>query len=270
MAFDEVTLGQISDEVKADPSFAEISKGDLNSTVKNLIDSQKTMGRAILLPDEKDPDDKKVEKYNSIYEKLGRPKTHADYNLEEIFGEEHKDKGPELERYLKAFHEAGLSSRQAKRLVAEYAAEMGEKAVSKEKALELLSTGDPDNKVDGWGEKTPEMVGVAKQGLAKFDPDGELTAWLESSGVGNQPAVLRFLHRVGASFREDSPPKTTDRAGGAIDKTAAQSKVATIMNDRNHPYWDKAKAGHKEAIAEVYELNKIIHGTKVESVTGTH
>lgn len=270
MAFDEAALSQISDEVKADPSFAEISKGDLNSTVKNLIDSQKTLGRAILLPDERDPEDKRSEKYNSIYEKLGRPKAHTDYKTEEIFGAEVELPQGKTERYLKAFHEAGLSTKQANRIVREYLADLSETTVTKEKAIEALSLGDPENNIQGWGEKVEAMVGVAKTALVKFDPDGRLSGWLESSGAGNAPEVLRFLHSVGVALAEDKTPARQELPGGPVGKDAAQSRLTEILNDKAGPYWNRKLAGHNEAVQEVAQLQAILHGTKVEAVTGTH
>jgi hypothetical protein len=54
------------------------------------------------------------------------------------------------------------------------------------------------------GAKFDESIGVAKGALTQFDPDGKLSALLDSSGMGNHPEVVRFLHRVGKAIGQDT------------------------------------------------------------------
>src|SRR5262249_33118511 len=153
----------------------------------------------------------------------------------------------QVERYQKAFHEAGLSPKQAARLVKEYQSELGSIAPqSIEDAIKAVAVGD-EGKNNGWGDRTEANIGIAKAVLAKFDKDGEFTAWLDSTGLGSHPQMLRLFHKIGQQFGEDVTPGTTTRSSGAPDKSAAQSELATIMNDRKHPYWNQTATGHAEA-----------------------
>src|SRR5512145_127889 len=145
---DETIVNSLPEELRKDPQFAEVQKGDLPGVFKNLFDSQRTLGRAILLPDEKDPEEKKVEKINSVYDKLGRPKSHSEYDFKDVLPEGFD--GSKLERYAKAMHEAGLNSSQAKRIVKEAMAELSEGTLSVEKAVEIMTVGEGDFK--GWGD----------------------------------------------------------------------------------------------------------------------
>ncbi len=265
MPLDEGIVNSLPEDIRKEPSFAEIQKSDLPGVFKNLIDSQKTLGRAIILPDEKDPEEKRVEKLNSVYEKLGRPKTHAEYDFKDVIKDGEVDPA-RVEKYQKIFHEAGLSNAQAKRLIA---AAMEESAggLSAESAMQALSQGD--EKHTGWGEKIEENIGVAKAALVKFDTDGELLSFLETTKLGNHPVVLRFLHSIGSQLAGDKTPGVESRAGN-LDKSSAQSKLAEIMSNKAHPYFDRKSPGYTQAQAEVKRLHEVIYGDEVVAELGTH
>lgn len=268
MPLDETLVNSLPEEIRNEPSFAEISKGDLPGVFKNLIDSQKTLGRAILLPDEKDPEERRLEKLNSVYDKLGRPKTHGEYDYKDVtekateYGitEEHLGKFGEI------FHQAGLSQSQVKTIVGAYVEHMAGSSLTKEYVLKAVAEG-VEGKNNGWGDKTEANLGIAKSALVKFDTDGEFLALLEQSRLGNHPATLRFLHNVGLPHKGDSTPRVEDRAG-VSSPAQAQAKIAAIQNDKNHPYHDRSKAGHREAVEEMSNYFKIVHGEKVEAVIG--
>ena len=101
------------------------------------------------------------------------------------------------------FKSANLTNDQASTIVKMYADEI--------KRVQDVHAGQSK----AWAEETksdPEIggehfdamksnVGVA---LRKFDPNKELGRVLEDSGLGNHPAVLRFIHKVGAALAEDT------------------------------------------------------------------
>ena len=96
---------------------------------------------------------------------------------------------------------------------------------------------------DGWaessrtdkefgGEKLQENLALAKKALDQFAPKGsdgsaaEFRTLLETTGLGNNPEVIRFLVRVGKGISEDGfvsgrngTPPPTDRASILYDKT---------------------------------------------------
>jgi hypothetical protein len=266
MPLDEGIVNSLPEDIRNEPSFAEIQKSDLPGVFKNLIDSQKTLGRAIILPDEKADEKTRAEKLNSVYEKLGRPKSHEEYDFKEVIGENKIDPA-RLEKYQKVFHEAGLSNSQGARLL-QVALEEASSAFNVEDTIKALATGDEKHK--GWGEKVEEMIGLAKLPLSKFDTDGEVTAFLEETGLGNHPAIIRFLHNIGTQLKGDSVPPRIENRGGTLDKAGAQSKLAAIMSDKKHAYWDRSNPGYRQAQEEVANLNKVIFGEDVVGELGTH
>jgi hypothetical protein len=268
MALDEGIINSLPEDIRNEPSFAEIQKGDLPGVFKNLIDSQKTLGRAIILPDDKATPEEHAAKLNSVYDKLGRPKAHTEYDFKDVITEDAGIDPTRLEKFNKVFHEAGLSQGQAKRLVAAYLSDLSENSLDPKTAIQTLTQGDEKN--PGWGEKFAENVGVAKLPLVKFDESGEITSLLEQTGLGNHPAVLRFFHKIGSQLTEDGTPGRVENRAGALDKGGAQSKIAAIQNDKNHPYHDRSKPGFKEAQAEMQKLFAIVYGDEVVAEVGTH
>jgi hypothetical protein len=260
MPLDEGFVSSLSDEVKSDPAFAEIQKTDHNGLVKNLIDSQKTLGRAILLPDEKDDETKRIEKLNQVYNKLGRPESHDKYDFKDVIGE-----GVDVEKlgkWTKTFHDAGLSQSQAKSLIQAF-----KEDVASDLTIETLQAALKDGE-GGWGDQFDANIAIAKRPLAMAGEAGAaMQEFLEESRAGNDPRVVKFMHALGLNMKEDSTPRQQERSG-VLDKTAAQAKVAEMMNDKTHPYWNRGMAGHVEANAEMKKLNEIIYGSQTVATIG--
>lgn len=68
------------------------------------------------------------------------------------------------------------------------------------------------------GDKLDENVGIAKLALDKFGTPG-LLKWLDQ-GSGNNPDLVRLLHKVGLTLREDDPGGGEGAGGDA--KTPAE------------------------------------------------
>jgi hypothetical protein len=261
MPLDESIVSSLPEEIRNEPSFAEIQKGDMTSAFKQFIDTQKTLGRAVILPDEKDDETKRTEKLNSVYDKLGRPKSHEEYDFKGVI-EDAVDK-EQLGKWTKTFHEAGLSNGQAKRLIQAFKEDMSSSSATIEKLTATLKDGP-----DGWGDKFEANVAIAKRPLAMAGEAGAaMIEFLEETMAGNDPRVVKFLHALGSTMGEDRTPRTQERSG-PLDKTSAQAKVAEIMGNRQHPYFNRGMPGHAEALEEMKKLNEVIHGVTTVATIG--
>ena len=61
-----------------------------------------------------------------------------------------------------------------------------------------------------WGDKYEENIAKAKKAVSHFDKDGELTEFLQKTRAGDNPKVLRFMHKLGKSLDEDGFMKGDD------------------------------------------------------------
>lgn len=82
--------------------------------------------------------------------------------------------------------------------------------------------------VEGWvqaakadkdigGDKFSENLGVAKAAIDKFGSP-ELKALLDSTGIGNHPAVVKFAFAVGKAISEDGFVPGAPKVAVAVDK----------------------------------------------------
>ncbi len=113
-----------------------------------------------------------------------------------------------------------LTNREANKLVPLYAAQV--------KKMEQRAANAWNDRLEGWknevmadrelgGDKLPATTTAAAKAIVAFSPNtGEAQALrevLESSGLGNHPAVIRFFSRVGKAVSEDMLHRS-DSTGG--------------------------------------------------------
>ena len=68
------------------------------------------------------------------------------------------------------------------------------------------------------GAKLPDAIANGKRVLQQFG-DKALTTWIEDTHLGDHPAFLRFMDRVGRAIKEDSI--VISRPGGADERSIA-------------------------------------------------
>lgn len=115
--------------------------------------------------------------------------------------------------------ELGLDSAKAQKLFDLYATQQAESLKVAEAEGQKLHQGWLDaQKGDAeiGGEKLPASINNARRAIAKYGTP-ELRAFLNDTGVGDHPELLRFVSRVGAAMREDSVGGTAAAAGSTND-----------------------------------------------------
>ena len=91
-----------------------------------------------------------------------------------------------------------------------------------------------------------EITSLPKRGFGVPLDDwlrGPLSTW---AGELLDPALLA----------EDGVVSSTGLPSGAD----AKKKIMDVRNDKNHPYHDPRKPGHKEAVEEMNRLYELLHG----------
>lgn len=131
------------------------------------------------------------------------PETYADFTMPE---------GVELdaaavEQFAPVFKDLGLTQDQAQKLVDIEASRVQASEAGQVEAFNQL--------IDGWkneslndsefgGDKFEESIGQAQKAIGEFGSP-ELKKLLDEHGVGNHPAMVRFMVKVGQTLKEDSP-----------------------------------------------------------------
>ncbi len=105
------------------------------------------------------------------------------------------------------FKELGLTQKQAQALVEKYASSIQAKAEKQGEAwAATVDKWAADAKADKeiGGDKWPVTTADAQRAIKAFGSD-DLREYLNASGGGNHPSLIRFMAKVGATLKEDSP-----------------------------------------------------------------
>lgn len=178
-------------------------------------------GRTLLLP--KDADDKAA--LDAIYDKLGRPKTATEYEIELPEGADttFADTAKEW------FHKAGLTKDQAKNVTEAYkAAELD--------AVQAQTTRHADE-VDGlkkeWGAEFDKRVEVGKAAVKAAGMTDEHTKAIELA-IGPASAAKMFEF-FGRNYVDGSPPEQSARTSPSfanMNPAQAKTKIDELYSDQ--------------------------------------
>lgn len=130
-----------------------------------------------------------------------------------------------LESFSAAAKDANLSQDAAQKLLEEMAPALAERQQAQVKAVQegWLEASKTDKEFGG--EKLQENLAVAKKAMDAY-ASPELKTLLQTTGLGNNPEVIRLFVKVGKSISEDgfvpgspTPTGEGDRAKRLYDKT---------------------------------------------------
>lgn len=248
---------QLPPEMQSDKVFAAFKGKALGDLAKSYVEKEKMIGSSIRLPGEKDTPEEKQAKLNDIHNKLGRPAKPEEYTLEmpELTPAMAWDDGKVSE--FKTFaHKLGISNDTANELLKFYADEVNGilpdlDTINRETRQKLVGeVGEPMYK---------RMVGFAYKAARHYGGE-EYIKHLDSSGLGSDEWTIRVLAKAGRDLSEHGvvEPESIGM-NGAVTSESAKSKIAEIMNDKEHAYHKRNRGGHEEALEEMSRLHRIAY-----------
>jgi hypothetical protein len=215
------------------------SKEDL---LKGYINAQKMIGADKIPVPGKYAEDTE---WDGVFKKLGLPEL-DEYNLDAGLLE-NKDF---FEAFRKEAHEARVLPNQAQKLYNWY------NEYSKN-ALDTMQAGIEQRQIEAeetlkeeWGEEYEANLRSARLALKAID-DTNLNAYLDETGMGDNPVMIRALSKLGSRLVDDK----ILGEGSALTsgKEQSQAFVNDVMANANHPARDKAHPLHKQAVRELEE-----------------
>lgn len=134
---------------------------------------------------------------------IGVPESPESYEFPQIEGEEND---PAMVAWAqKVFFESGLSAEQASSIGQHWNAFMvGLVKEREENAAKAEKEADDKLKVD-WGADYDKNKELTKRAFVKFGGE-DLVAYLEESGAGNHPALIKAFFEIGKAMGEDDSP----------------------------------------------------------------
>ena len=235
----------LPEDIREDPSLQPLQ--DVNALAKSYVHSQKMLGAdKVVVPGKYATPDE----WRSFYHKVGLPQEVNDYEVtsantdvdEEFF----KD-------YKEASHKAGVLPSQAQEMFNWYldkaSAEVQRQEVEEEQSIEnSLKTLQTD-----WGNAYEVKLNAARNAVNHFGDDG-LKDYLDSSGLGNNPNLIKVFSKIGETLSDDSFKGDSNPGNYGRTPEQAQAEINEIMADPKHPYFDKQHPNHKKALEDMQRL----------------
>ena len=224
------------------------SARDVLGSYQNL---EKLMGsERLALP----PRDAGAEAWGPVWEKLGRPKAAAGYELQAPEGRPYDAESADW--YRQTVFDLGLSQDQAAKLhdalLARFPVGTVEEADEMNEPLDLKRQ---------WGPDFERNLAAARRAYATFMADGnagEADFHAIADQLGEGP-LMDLLARVGRATAEDSiTARAEARSGGPRSAADAKAEIARLQqaakSDARHPYINKTHPEHAATVKRMEDL----------------
>lgn len=233
----------LPEDVRSAPSLENIN--DVGALAKGYVESQRMIGGRIPIPKDDNP-----ESWNEVYAKLGRPESADKYEFqrpEDVKWDESREKA-----FLERAHAMGLNNKQVQELIS-WDGELAKNSMNafKESSVAALK--------EEWGDGYDKNIAAAQRAINSLGDD-ELKSFLDETGMGNHPVMIKFANKIGQLMSED---KAEGDGGNSLsmDPSTAKQKIAAILSDPNDLYHasHQGKPGHQERIYQVQALFELAY-----------
>lgn len=227
---------------------------DVPSLAKSYMELEQHLGKSTVLPGE----DAKPEDYDAFFKKWGRPDKFDEYKFPEKLPEgmaiDEKFGGS-----VKALaHDLGLNKKQFDKLVkwgVEQSVGMSQlKQQQAEEGMKSLKT--------EWGFSYDNNIEKAHRALAllvNFDDKHPMVKIIDETGLGDNPAFIKFLVELGDRFGEDGLVGDNKNKELEVKVEDAKKKINEMRADQKGPYWNENDPRHNDAIKEMARLYEIAY-----------
>lgn len=262
---------ELPDSLQQDPTIQNTK--DVTGLAQQLVDSQAMIGRSVRMPgpDASEeartafyddlvkvpgvvrlPADDDKDGWDAFHSKLGRPESPEEYKVARPEGTKLPD-GFE-KPYLDTLHAIGASQRQ----VDTFMSQLYEQAGAVNQQTDAAMADFKSAMTEKYGAGLDQYLDLADRAAASLG----ISDVIEEHGLNtdvqfaNAMVTLGRILEEGGSALEDLQ---LDSSGSQYELTPdeANARINEIQNNKEHPYHDKRKPGHKEAVAEFLRLHEI-------------
>lgn len=186
----------------------------------------------------------------AVYDRLGRPKTAADYKLPVPEGVDVKF----AENVSGWMHEVGLNTKQATTLAGKWNEYMAGVAKAQTEATTARAATDNQALKVEWGNKYDSNVALVDRAAAAFGMDQkQVTALRDAMGPA---AAMKFLLNIGSKLGHDDNfvPAGDNQGFTGMSPEQAMTEIATLRKDKG--FQEKFTKGDAEAKAKWTKLHQ--------------
>lgn len=220
--------------------------GEIAEQYRNLLKLRGVGADKLLRTPDSYTDVKEQEQaWNQIFDRLGRPKTAAEYGIE------NKEDADGSKFMADTFHKAGLTKTQAETIVKNLTERnQGIQKTSLENQ-QLMAKQSVDKLKQEWGATYDNNLQIAKRGATALGwDDKKVDQMAGTMGVGE---TIRMLNDVGRRVGEGTFI-TGNKGAETFTPDTAQAKIKQLMTDRS--FTEKLMNGDAQAKAQWQTLHE--------------
>ena len=242
-------------ELRGNPSLAQFQGKSWEEVGPNLaksyVETKSMIGADKMLR----PTDKWTDKeYGDLYTQLGRPDAPDKYSMPDVqMPEGLKMDEAKIAERKSLYHKAGLSDKQAKALIEADLTFVKSSYEADKQSTESAKLSAESSLKQEWGDKFQANIELARSVVAKFG-DEQFTRYIEESGLGNDPRLIKMLAKAGQGLMED---RATGKGTTEISPSAAHamSELTQLKGDKE--FMDKFVSGDKYAVQKFNYLHQV-------------
>ena len=245
----------ISQEYRDDQNIQKFT--EIDALAKSYINATKMIGQdKMVIPNNNSTDDQ----WNEVYEKLGRPESAEKYKLEAKSDVVPMDEGA-IKSFAEQSHKLGLNNKQAQGILEFYKNSMEGTAKQAQVDTETAQAQSAQELRQEWGRDFDAKIKQAGA-LAKANINADVLDMQLQNGtrLGDHPEIIKGFAKIANMMSEDKIIATESESVNTVKDL--ESEIASIMNNRAGPYWNKQHPDHDKLVQQVYTLREMANSNK--------
>jgi len=244
-------MQSLPEEMQSNESLSKFS--DIEALAGSYVNAEKMIGKdSITVPTTED-------EWASAYNKLGRPEESSGYELKA------PDDLPEGvtfdEEMMNGFkakaHEAGLNQKQIESLNSWYWDHTTQAYNTLNESADDSQTKSVETLKKEWGERYDVNLTMAQRAVEKFGDDS-FAEYLEQTGLGDNPQMVRFMHAIAkANLEEGDIEGQGNDNSRSLDPSQIREQINDIMSQA--AYTNKQDPNHEILVGKVQKLFERMH-----------
>ena len=242
----------ISEQYRKDPNIEKFT--EIDALAKSYINATKMIGQdKLVIPNNNSTE----EHWDEVYTKLGRPESADKYTLDAKSEVVNFDDNA-IKSFAEQSHKLGLNNKQAQGILEFYKNNMEGTAQQAKIDTETAQAQAEQQLRQEWGR---DFEGKVKQAgaLAKANINPEVLDMTLQNGtrLGDHPEIIKGFAKIAGMMQEDKIVATESENAQSVSNI--EEEIASMVNDRNSPYWNKQHPDHDKMVQQVYTLREMLN-----------
>lgn|SRR5574341_200682 len=245
-------LKAFPDDVRSDKSLHKYTSAE--SAARGLINAQRLIGMD-KVPKPRGEFDPANSDWQAFLDAAGRPKSHEDYKFDEAKLPDGLDYDKGLEdKFRGVFHAAGLNGKQAQMLRDAFIAYQGD-AFTQGQTEYKQSRDDAQAALQKeLGQAYEPTLNAAKAALKEY-ADEKFVGWLEQSGLGNHPEIVRVFGKIGKEVLGETKLKAFN-AQAAMSPMEMREQIEAFRSANSAALYDRGHPDNARLVAELTRMTE--------------